>query len=201
MEIEVSETSVRAFLPAGVRAAPPPHAGRGFAVAASARLLLAVPGLRRRGAAPGPGQARRGARVSREAVGLDVDAPRSWRPCGRPPTRAVARDRLPLGVPRRVDDAGSSTGAGDHHRRPLVPRRVLPPGGRHAALPGRPDRRRAARSSDAGPDRPRPGAAAEEMFVPGPGRRRGPAPPGTGGPVGARVGAGAGRASRRRTGR
>ncbi len=74
MEIEVSEHSVRAFLP--------PEFGRprrltpaeGFAVAASARLLLAVPGseddaLRRAlvklDAALG----------SREAVGLDVDAP------------------------------------------------------------------------------------------------------------------------------
>ena len=74
MEIEVSERSVRAFLP--------PEFGRprrltpaeGFAVAASARLLLAVPGseddalrraLAKLDAALG----------SREAVGLDVDAP------------------------------------------------------------------------------------------------------------------------------
>ena len=74
MEIEVSEHSVRAFLP--------PEFGRprrltpaeGFAVAASARLLLAVPGseddalrraLAKLDAALG----------SREAVGLDVDAP------------------------------------------------------------------------------------------------------------------------------
>ena len=74
MEIEVSENSVRAFLP--------PEFGRprrltpaeGFAVAASARLLLAVEGseddalrraLAKLDAALG----------SREAVGLDVDAP------------------------------------------------------------------------------------------------------------------------------
>jgi len=74
MEIEVSEQTVRAFLP--------PEFGRprrltpaeGFAVAASARLLLAVPGseddalrraLAKLDAALG----------SREAVGLDVDAP------------------------------------------------------------------------------------------------------------------------------
>ena len=74
MEIEVSEHSVRAFLP--------PEFGRprrltpaeGFAVAASARLLLAVPGSE-------DGALRRAlakldaALGSREAVGLDVDAP------------------------------------------------------------------------------------------------------------------------------
>ena len=74
MEIEVSEHAVRAFLP--------PEFGRprrltpaeGFAVAASARLLLAVPGSE-------DGALRRAlakldaALGSREAVGLDVDAP------------------------------------------------------------------------------------------------------------------------------
>ncbi|HEX4434076.1 MAG TPA: WYL domain-containing protein [Acidimicrobiales bacterium] len=74
MEIEVSEHSVRAFLPAEYARPRRLTPAEGFAVAASARLLLTVPGseddaLRRAlvklDAALG----------SREAVGLDVDAP------------------------------------------------------------------------------------------------------------------------------
>ncbi|HVB91147.1 MAG TPA: WYL domain-containing protein [Acidimicrobiales bacterium] len=74
MEIEVSETSVRAFLP-GDHALPRRlTAAEGFAVAASARLILAVPGsdndplrraLAKLDAALG----------SRGAVGIEVDAP------------------------------------------------------------------------------------------------------------------------------
>jgi proteasome accessory factor C len=74
MEIEVSETSVRAFLPAEFGRPRPLTPAEGFAVAASARLLLAVPGsdddalrrvLAKLDAALGV----------RAAVGLDVDAP------------------------------------------------------------------------------------------------------------------------------
>jgi proteasome accessory factor C len=74
MEIEVSETSVRAFLPSEFGRPRPLTPAEGFAVAASARLLLAVPGsdddalrraLAKLDAALG----------SHAAVGLDVDAP------------------------------------------------------------------------------------------------------------------------------
>ena len=74
MEIEVSETSVRAFLPQEFARPRPLTPAEGFAVAASARLLLAVPGsdddaLRR---ALAKLDAALGVRA---AVGLDVDAP------------------------------------------------------------------------------------------------------------------------------
>ncbi len=74
MEIEVSEHSVRAFLPPEYARPRRLTPSEGFAVAASARLLLAVPGsdddalrraLAKLDAALG----------SREVVGLDVDAP------------------------------------------------------------------------------------------------------------------------------
>jgi proteasome accessory factor C len=74
MEIEVSESSVRAFLPSEYARPRPLTPAEGFAVAASARLLLAVPGsdddalrraLAKLDAALG----------SRAAVGLDVDTP------------------------------------------------------------------------------------------------------------------------------
>ncbi len=74
MEIEVSEHSVRAFLPAEYARPRRLTPAEGFAVAASARLLLAVPGS-------DDGALRRAlakldaALGSREAVGLDVDAP------------------------------------------------------------------------------------------------------------------------------
>ena len=105
MEIEVSEHSVRAFLPAEYARPRRLTPAEGFAVAASARLLLAVPGsedgalhraLAKLDAALG----------SREAVGLDVDAPahlaavRDAADAG-----GLARDRLPLGLARRADHA------------------------------------------------------------------------------------------------
>jgi proteasome accessory factor C len=76
MEIEVSETSVRAFLPPEFARPRRLTPAEGFAVAASARLILAVPG-------PGDGALRRAlskleaALGSREAIGMDVDAPTS----------------------------------------------------------------------------------------------------------------------------
>jgi proteasome accessory factor C len=74
MEIEVSETSVRAFLPKEYGRPRPLTPAEGFAVAASARLLLAVPG------SDDDALARALAKLDaalgvRAAVGLDVDAP------------------------------------------------------------------------------------------------------------------------------
>ena len=74
MEIEVSEHSVRAFLPAEYARPRRLTPAEGFAVAASARLLLAVPGSE--DAALRRALAKLDAALgSREAVGLDVDAP------------------------------------------------------------------------------------------------------------------------------
>jgi proteasome accessory factor C len=74
MEIEVTETTVRAFLPAEFARPRRLTPAEGFAVAASARLLLAVPGsddaaLRR---ALGKLDTALG---SLESIGVDVDAP------------------------------------------------------------------------------------------------------------------------------
>jgi proteasome accessory factor C len=76
MEIEVSETSVRAFLPPEFARPRRLTPAEGFAVAASARLIMAVPG-------PDDEALRRAlskldaALGSREAIGVDVDAPQS----------------------------------------------------------------------------------------------------------------------------
>jgi proteasome accessory factor C len=76
MEIEVSETSVRAFLPSEFARPRRLTPAEGFAVAASARLIMAVPG-------PDDAALRRAlakleaALGSREAIGMDVDAPSS----------------------------------------------------------------------------------------------------------------------------
>ena len=168
MEIEVSETSVRAFLPPEFARPRRLTPAEGFAVAASARLIMAVPG-------PDDGALRRAlskldaALGSREAIGIDVDAPRPSPPCAGPatpdrPSRSTTT--RPHATSRRP---GSSNRSGDHHRRPLVPRRLLPPGRGHAALPGRSHRRRAAARGGRGRATPRPSRAAEDAFVPGPG--------------------------------
>jgi predicted DNA-binding transcriptional regulator YafY len=74
MEIEVSESSVRAFLPPEFARPRRLTPAEGFAVAASARLIMAVPG-------PDDGALRRAlskldaALGSREAIGVDVDTP------------------------------------------------------------------------------------------------------------------------------
>jgi proteasome accessory factor C len=74
MEIVVTETSVRAFLPAEFARPRRLTPAEGFALAASARLILAVPG-------PGDDALRRAldkldlALGSHEAMGVDVDAP------------------------------------------------------------------------------------------------------------------------------
>jgi proteasome accessory factor C len=76
MEIEVSETSVRAFLPPEFARPRRLTPAEGFAVAASARLLLAVPGSE--DGALGRALAKLDAALgSREAIGVDVDAPQS----------------------------------------------------------------------------------------------------------------------------
>jgi predicted DNA-binding transcriptional regulator YafY len=76
MEIEVSETSVRAFLPPEFARPRRLTPAEGFAVAASARLIMAVPG-----SDDGPlGRALsklEAALGSREVIGVDVDAPQS----------------------------------------------------------------------------------------------------------------------------
>jgi proteasome accessory factor BC len=76
MEIEVSESSIRAFLPSEFARPRRLTPAEGFAVAASARLIMSVPGS-------DDGALRRAltkleaALGSREAIGVDVDAPPS----------------------------------------------------------------------------------------------------------------------------
>ncbi len=76
MEIEVSETSVRAYLPAEFARPRRLTPAEGFAVAASARLILAVPGSSDDGLRRALAKLD-GALGSLEAVGVDVDAPQS----------------------------------------------------------------------------------------------------------------------------
>jgi proteasome accessory factor BC len=167
MEIEVSERSVRAFLPAEYARPRRLTPAEGFAVAASARLLLAVPGsdddalrraLAKLDAALG----------SREAVGLDVDAPAHL---------AVIRDATEAG---RMLDIDYLSGSRDElTTRAVEPVQVVTVGGHwyldafcHRA--GDMRRFRVDRIVRAQPldepataeRRPRP---SEDLFVPGPG--------------------------------
>jgi predicted DNA-binding transcriptional regulator YafY len=77
MEIEVSESSVRAFLPSEFARPRRLTPAEGFAVAASARLIMSVPGA-------DDGALRRALSKleavlgSREVIGVDVDAPPSF---------------------------------------------------------------------------------------------------------------------------
>ena len=169
MEIEVSETSVRAFLPPEFARPRRLTPAEGFAVAASARLIMAVPG-------PDDGALRRAlakldaALGSREAIGVDVDAPSPLPRSARPATPArrveidyhsASRDESTTRVVEPVQvitmdghwylDAFCQR-AGDM-RRFRVDRigAVRPHGGRRAATPHRVLR------------------AAEDAFVPGPG--------------------------------
>jgi proteasome accessory factor BC len=168
MEIEVSEHSVRAFLPAEYARPRRLTPAEGFAVAASARLLLAVPGSE-------DGALRRAlakldaALGSREAVGLDVDAPAHL---------AVVREAADTGRAMEIDYLSAS-------RDELTTRGVEPV--QVATIDGhwyldaychragdmrrfRVDRIHAVRpleqSAAPAPTRSRP---LEEMFVPGPG--------------------------------
>ena len=168
MEIEVSEHSVRAFLPAEYARPRRLTPAEGFAVAASARLLLAVPGSE-------DGALRRAlakldaALGSREAVGLDVDAPAAL---------AAVRAAADAGHALEIEYLSGS-------RDELTTRRVEPV--QVATIDGhwyldaychragdmrrfRVDRISSVRPSDRSPGpavtRSRP---LEEMFVPGPG--------------------------------
>jgi proteasome accessory factor C len=168
MEIEVSDHSVRAFLPAEYARPRRLTPAEGFAVAASARLLLAVPGseddalrraLAKLDAALG----------SRETVGLDVDAPTHL---------AVVREAAEAGRALEIDYLSGS-------RDELTTRTVEP--ARVATIDGhwyldaychragdmrrfRVDRIGAVRPLEpmAGPVSA-PARPLEEMFVPGPG--------------------------------
>ena len=167
MEIEVSEHSVRAFLPAEYARPRRLTPAEGFAVAASARLLLTVPGS-------DDGALRRAlakldaALGSREVVGLDVDAPAHL---------AAVREAAEAGQALEIDYLSAS-------RDELTTRTVEPV--QVATIDGhwyldaychragdmrrfRVDRIGAVRpleQSRAGGD---PATALEEMFVPGPG--------------------------------
>ncbi len=93
MEIEVSETTVRAFLPAEFARPRRLTPAEGFAVAASARLILTVPG-------PDDDALRRAlaklevALGSRELMGVDVDVP---------PHLVQIRDAVTAGVAIEID--------------------------------------------------------------------------------------------------
>jgi proteasome accessory factor C len=168
MEIEVSETSVRAFLPPEFARPRRLTPAEGFAVAASARLIMAVPG-------PDDGALRRAlskldaALGSREAIGVDVDAPQF------------------LAAVRRACDAGQAVEI-DYHSasrdesttRVVEPVEVITMDG-HWYLDAfchragdvrrfRVDRIGAVRPHGApGTSTPRPLRAAEDSFLPGPG--------------------------------
>jgi len=168
MEIEVSEHSVRAFLPAEYARPRRLTPAEGFAVAASARLLLAVPGseddalrraLAKLDAALG----------SREAVGLDVDAPENL---------AVVRDAVEGGRALEIDYHSGSRD--ELTTRTVEPVQVITIDG-HWYLDAychragdmrrfRVDRIGSVRTLDH-PAEPAPVRARpmEEMFVPGPG--------------------------------
>jgi proteasome accessory factor C len=93
MEIEVSETTVRAFLPAEFARPRRLTPAEGFAVAASARLILTVPG-------PDDDALRRAlaklevALGSRELMGVDVDVP---------PHLGQIRDAVTAGAAIEID--------------------------------------------------------------------------------------------------
>jgi proteasome accessory factor C len=168
MEIEVSEHSVRAFLPAEYARPRRLTPAEGFAVAASARLLLAVPGsdddalrraLAKLDAALG----------SREAVGLDVDAPAHL---------AVVREAVEAGRMLEIDYLSGSRD--ELTTRTVEPARVVTIDG-HWYLDAychRAGDTRRFRVDRIGAVRPLEGAsrsatvperALDEMFVPGPG--------------------------------
>ncbi len=98
MEIEVSEHAVRAFLPAEYARPRRLTPAEGFAVAASARMLLAVPGSDddALGRALTKLESALGAR---EVVGLDVDSP---------PRLAVIREAADAGRMLEIDYLSAS---------------------------------------------------------------------------------------------
>jgi predicted DNA-binding transcriptional regulator YafY len=169
MEIEVSETSVRAFLPPEFARPRRLTPAEGFAVAASARLILAVPG-------PEDGALRRAltkldaALGSREAIGVDVDAPHSL---------DAIRRASDAGLPMEIDYHSASRD--ESTTRLVEPVQVITTDG-HWYLDAfchragdmrrfRVDRIGAVRPHAAGQGEsaPRPRRAADDAFVPGPG--------------------------------
>ncbi len=168
MEIEVSEHSVRAYLPAEYARPRRLTAAEGFAVAASARLLLAVPGsgnealrraLAKLDAALG----------SRGAVGLDVDAPAHL---------AVIREAVDAG--RTLDIDYHSASRDELTTRSVEPEQVFTVGGHwyldaFCRRAGDMRRFRVDRIVRARPlDEPSSGRErrvrpSEDLFVPGPG--------------------------------
>jgi predicted DNA-binding transcriptional regulator YafY len=168
MEIEVSETSVRAFLPPEFARPRRLTPAEGFAVAASARLIMAVPG-------PDDGALRRAlskldaALGSREAIGIDVDAPSSL---------AAVRRACEAGQAVEIDYHSASRD--ESTTRVVEPVEVITMDG-HWYLDAfchragdmrrfRVDRISAVRPHGApGQAAPRPPRAAEDAFLPGPG--------------------------------
>jgi proteasome accessory factor C len=168
MEIEVSEHSVRAYLPAEYARPRRLTAAEGFAVAASARLLLAVPGS-------GDEALRRAlakldaALGSRGAVGLDVDAPAHL---------AVIREAVDAG--RTLDIDYHSASRDELTTRSVEPEQVFTVGGHwyldaFCRRAGDMRRFRVDRIVRAHPlDEPLSGRErrvrpSEDLFVPGPG--------------------------------
>jgi predicted DNA-binding transcriptional regulator YafY len=168
MEIEVSETSVRAFLPPEFARPRRLTPAEGFAVAASARLIMAVPG-------PDDGALRRAlskldaALGSREAIGVDVDAPHSL---------AAVRQACEDGQAVEIDYHSASRD--EATTRVVEPMQVITMDG-HWYLDAfchragdmrrfRVDRISAVRPhGEPVPATPRPLRAADDPFVPGPG--------------------------------
>jgi proteasome accessory factor C len=168
MEIVITETTVQAFLPPEFARPRPLTPAEGFAVAASVRLLLAVPG-------PDDGPLRRAlakletALGSLETIGVDVDAPSSL---------AAVRQAVEAGQPLEIDYLSGSRD--ELTTRLIEPAQVVTMDG-HWYLDAfchragdmrrfRVDRINAVRH----PDRPaaparRVARAAEDSFVPGPG--------------------------------
>ena len=168
MEIEVSETSVRAFLPPEFARPRRLTPAEGFAVAASARLIMAVPG-------PDDAALRRAlakleaALGSREAIGMDVDAPPS-----------LAAVRLACDAGQFVEIDYHSASRDELTTRVVEPVQVITTDG-HWYLDAfchragdmrrfRVDRIGAVRAAeDAGKRTARAVRAAEDAFLPGPG--------------------------------
>jgi proteasome accessory factor C len=168
MEIEVSEHSVRAFLPAEYARPRRLTPAEGFAVAASARLLLTVPGS-------DDGALRRAltkldaALGSREAVGLDVDAPAAL---------AAVREAADAGQALEIEYLSGSRD--ELTTRTVEPSQVATIDGHwyldaYCHRAGDMRRFRVDRIGDVRPLEHSPGPALtrsrplEEMFVPGPG--------------------------------
>jgi predicted DNA-binding transcriptional regulator YafY len=168
MEIEVSETSVRAYLPAEFARPRRLTPAEGFAVAASARLILAVPGS-------GDEALRRAlaklddALGSHAAMGVDVDAP---------PFLAAVREASAAGQVLEIDYHSASRD--ESTTRVVEPVQVVTMDG-HWYLDAycrkagdmrrfRVDRLRAVQVVDgAGPVSAHPARESEDGFVPGPG--------------------------------